>query len=162
MPSTFSALFPPPPVFTEKDLSSLTGKVFIVTGAASGVGFELAKILYGAGGTVYVAARSASRCEGAISKIKSQLGGRKSAGKLERMIVDLADLGTIKGAVDEFLRRETRLDGLIHNAGVMTPPAGSKSKQVRRDLVGVVECRWLTEMYRDMTWRLRRIAWRPT
>lgn len=48
------------------------------------------------------------------------------------MVVDLADLGTVKGAVDEFLGREDRLDVLVHNAGVMTPPAGSKDKLVRR------------------------------
>jgi len=49
---------------------------------------------------------------------------------LESMVVDLADLGTVKGAVDEFLGRESRLDVLVHNAGVMQPPAGSKDKQV--------------------------------
>ncbi|KAH6705287.1 putative short-chain dehydrogenase [Leptodontidium sp. 2 PMI_412] len=128
MPSTFSAMFPPAPTFTEKDLPSLTGKVYIVTGAASGVGFELAKILYLAGGTVYIAARSTTRCEGAIDKIKTQTSDVKSSGKLESMVVDLADLRTVKGAVDGFLRRETRLDVLVHNAGVMTPPSGSKDK----------------------------------
>ena len=125
-------MFPPAPTFTDKDLPSLVGKVYIVTGAASGVGFELAKILYVAGGTVYIAARSTARCEGAIDKIKTQASGVKSAGRLESMIVDLADLRTVKGAVDEFLRRETRLDVLVNNAGVMTPPAGSKDKLVRR------------------------------
>lgn len=105
--------------------------MYIVTGAASGVGFELAKILYVAGGAVYIAARSTSRCEDAIGKIKSQTRETKSVGKLESMVVDLADLGTVKGAVDEFLQRETRLDVLVHNAGVMTPPAGSKDKSVR-------------------------------
>lgn len=69
MPSTFSAVFPPRPTFTDKDLPLLRGKVYIVTGAASGIGFELAKILYAAGGAVYIAARSTTRCEGAIEKI---------------------------------------------------------------------------------------------
>jgi retinol dehydrogenase-12 len=108
MPSISSALFPPAPTFTDKDLPSLTGKVYIVTGAASGVGFELAKILYAAGGTVYIAARSTSRCEGAIVKRKTQTKAGKSTGKLESMAVDLANLGTVKGAVDEFLRRDAR------------------------------------------------------
>lgn len=47
-----SAVFPPEPVFTDANLPSLEGKVYIVTGAASGVGLELAKILFLAGGTV--------------------------------------------------------------------------------------------------------------
>jgi len=134
MPSLFSAIFPPAPSFTDKDLPSLAGKVFIVTGAASGLGFELAKIIYVAGGTVYIAARSVSRCKGAIQKIDAQTNGRKSEGKLKSMVIDLADLETVKGAVDDFLRQETRLDVLVNNAGVMLPPAGSKDKQVRRDL----------------------------
>jgi len=132
MPSTFSALFPPAPSFTDKDLPSLAGKVFIITGAASGVGFELAKMLYSAGGTVYIAARSVSRCEGAIEKITVQTtSGKKAAGKLKPMILDLADLSTVKTAVDEFLRQETRLDVLVNNAGVMNPPMVSTGKQVR-------------------------------
>ncbi len=71
MVSLFSALFPPAPSFKEKDLPDLTGKVFVITGAASGVGFELAKMLYMAGGIVYIAARSVSRCEGAIEKLEA-------------------------------------------------------------------------------------------
>lgn len=131
MVSVFSAIFPPAPSFTEKDLPSLKGKVFIITGAASGVGFELAKMLYVAGGSVYVTARSVSRCEGAIQKIKAQTSGKKAEGILKPMVLDLADISTVKPAVDEFLRQETRLDVLVNNAGVMNTPMGSKGKQVR-------------------------------
>ena len=110
----------------------LYGFVYIVTGAASGVGFELAKFLYGAGGTVYVAARSAARCEGAIQKIlqvtKSKTKGQ--SGRLESLVIDLSDLASVKAGVEDFLRRETRLDVLMHNAAVMTPPKGSKDKHV--------------------------------
>jgi NAD(P)-dependent dehydrogenase (short-subunit alcohol dehydrogenase family) len=127
--SNFSATFPPPPTFTDKNLPSISGKVYIVTGAASGVGFELAKILYSTGGTVYIAARSTSRCQGAIEKIKKQVKGG-NRGALKSMVVDLADLATVKPAAQEFLEREKRLDVLFHNAGVMTPPAGSKDKLV--------------------------------
>ena len=44
--------------------------------------------------------------------------------------MDLADFPTIKKAVNEFLEKEDRLDILVHNAGLMTPPAGSKDKLV--------------------------------
>jgi len=131
MPSAFSTVFPPPPKFTDAHLPSLVGKVYIITGAASGVGFELSKILYAAGGTVYIAARSVSRCNGAVEKIKTELGNRKTLGRLETMVINLADLGSIKEPVEEFLRKQTRLDVLVHNAGVMTPPAGSKDVLVR-------------------------------
>jgi retinol dehydrogenase-12 len=141
--SKLSAVFPPAPTFTDANLPSQKGRVIIITGAASGVGFELAKILYLAGGTVYIAARSTSRCEGAIFKILEQTGhsgkggNGKGKGKLESMVVDLADLGAVKPAVESFLEREERLDVLIHNAGVMTPPAGSKDKLVSSHLASV-------------------------
>jgi retinol dehydrogenase-12 len=130
--SRLSAFFPPAPRFTDNSLPSLLGKVFIITGSASGVGFELAKMLYVAGGTVYIAARSTARCQGAIEKIIEQTAGkgRGKKGKLESMVVDLADLRTVKPAVESFLQREQRLDLLMHNAAVMTPPPGSKDALV--------------------------------
>lgn len=84
-------------------------------------------MLYAKGATVYIAARSEKRAMDALSKIKAEIP--KSAGTLKSMVVDLADLGTIKLAVEEFLDQEKRLDVLVHNAGVMEPPAGSKTKQ---------------------------------
>ena len=138
MPVILSQMIPPAPTFLPKDIPSLVGKVYIVTGAASGVGFELAKILYNAGGSVYVGARSTARCSDAIEKIRSssaaekQAGDGKTEGQLGSIVIDLADLSTVKGASEQFLQREGRLDGLIHNAGVMMPPAGSKDVLVRK------------------------------
>ena len=92
------------------------------------MGYELAKLLYGQGGTVYIAARSSEKVDRAIKSIKASV--RSSKGDLAPLILDLADFPTIKNAVNEFLREENRLDVLVHNAGLMTPPAGSKSKLV--------------------------------
>lgn len=85
-------------------------------------------MLYGQGGDVYVAARSSEKVNRAIETIQSSV--RSSKGHLSSMILDLADFPTIKKAVNMFLEKEDRLDVLVHNAGVMTPPAGSKSKLV--------------------------------
>lgn len=134
MPSAFSIIFPPSPTFTDANLPSLEGKVYIVTGAASGVGFELSKILYAAGGAVYIAARSVSRCAGAVEKIRAQVGKGKTVGRPESMVIDLADLSSVKRPIEEFLQKKTRLDVLMHNAGVMTPPVGSKDVLVRNSL----------------------------
>jgi NAD(P)-dependent dehydrogenase (short-subunit alcohol dehydrogenase family) len=46
------------------------------------------------------------------------------------MVLDLSDLATVKPAVEEFLKQETRLDVLFNNAAVMMPPRGSTDKQV--------------------------------
>jgi len=99
--------------------------VYIITGAASGVGLELAKILYSKNATVYIGARAEKRAQGAITAIKSEVTG--SSGTLKAYVVDLADLATIKLAVNKFNAEESRLDVLFQNAGVMTPPAGSRS-----------------------------------
>lgn len=43
--------------------------------------------------------------------------------------LDLSDLSAIKGSADAFLAKESQLHVLWHNAGVMIPPQGSKTKQ---------------------------------
>jgi len=161
MPSAISTIFPPSPTFTEANLPSLAGKVYIVTGAASGVGFELAKILYAAGGTVYIGARSVSRCTGAVEKIKAQVGKAKTPGRLENLVIDLADLKTVKKAIEEFLQKETRLDALVHNAGVMTPPTGSKDALVRNSTF-IWHCWGFGKMLRSVAdvIELRAMIWR--
>jgi retinol dehydrogenase-12 len=53
--------------------------------------------------------------------------------------VDLADLSTIKPAVEKFTAQEARLDVLFQNAAVMTPPAGSKSIDVCNPPLGAIE-----------------------
>ena len=79
-------------------------------------------------GTVYIAARSEAKVKNAIAGIKSECPS--SLGRLEPLILDLSNLLTIKPAVKKFLEKESRLDVLFHNAGVMRPPKGSTSEQV--------------------------------
>jgi retinol dehydrogenase-12 len=124
----------------------IVDEVFIVTGAASGVGFELASILYEKGAKVYVAARSADKARDAIEEIKTQ--DPHGHGQLVPLVVDLSDMTSVRSAAEHFLEQESRLDVLVNNAGVMQPPAGSKSKQVRAGSpVGFV---WLTAQGYDL------------
>lgn len=122
-----SQLFPPCPTFTETSLPTLTGHTYIITGATSGVGFELAKILYSRSATVYIAARNTSKITSSIQSIRAEFPA--SRGRLESLVVDLSDLASIAPAAKAFREREGRLDGLVLNAGVMTPPEASKTKQ---------------------------------
>ncbi|EFY97139.1 short chain dehydrogenase family protein [Metarhizium robertsii] len=122
-----SQLYPPKPLFTEFELPDLKEKVYIVTGANTGVGKELSRILYSKNARIYMAARSQEKTLSAISEIKSSLPS--STGDLIFLPLDLADLTTIASSARQFLDREPKLHVLFNNAGVMNPPKGSATKQ---------------------------------
>jgi hypothetical protein len=103
---------PPRPHFTEVQILSLAGKVYIVTGGNSGVGRELVKILYTKGSTVYVAGRTLTKIESAIKEIKAEVVATQT-GQLRSLIVDLGNLSTIVPWVSTFLAKESRLDVLL-------------------------------------------------
>ncbi|KAI8952385.1 short-chain dehydrogenase [Xylaria longipes] len=120
-------LLPGKPTYTEKDITDLSGKVYMVTGANTGIGREVARILYSKNATVWVAARNPEKGAGAIASIRE--AHPSSDGRLELLHLDLSDLSTIKTSAEAFLAREKRLDVLFNNAGVMFPPHGSKTAQ---------------------------------
>jgi NAD(P)-dependent dehydrogenase (short-subunit alcohol dehydrogenase family) len=124
----FTQFFPPKASFTEDDLPSQVGKVFIVTGGSSGVGFELSRILYRAGGTVHRMSHHEGRGLGAIATIKSTVQ-TSTSGSLHFIPLDLADLTTIYPAISKFLVAETRLDILFNNAGRASLPLDYKTVQ---------------------------------
>jgi NAD(P)-dependent dehydrogenase (short-subunit alcohol dehydrogenase family) len=124
--SQWSQFYPPRPTFSESDFGTQAGRVFIITGGYSGIGFELAKILYGLRGRVYIAGRSEEKGKQAIASIKSAI---PNGGSLEFLVLHLEDLESIKASVNEFKEKETRLDVLWNNAGVSQPPLDSTSDQ---------------------------------
>ncbi|TRX87800.1 hypothetical protein FHL15_011308 [Xylaria flabelliformis] len=127
MGSQWSQFFPPKPDFNE--IGSQDGKVFIVTGGASGIGYELTKMLYQRGGHVYIAGRSESKVQAAIKELEGATTTGTAVGKLDFLRLELDDLTSIKASVDEFKSKETKLHVLWNNAGVSRPPIGSSSKQ---------------------------------
>ncbi|KAL7916565.1 NAD(P)-binding protein [Trichoderma velutinum] len=127
MGGIITQMWPPKPAFTEQNLSDLSGKVYIVTGSNTGVGKELAQILYSKKATVYVAARSQAKGIEAIEDIRAAFP--TSTGRLEFLALDLADLDSVARSAKEFVTRESKLDVLFNNAGVMHPPQGSNTKQ---------------------------------
>ena len=101
--------------------------MYIVTGSNTGVGKEVAQILYSKHAKVYIAARSEEKANDAIKSIKGSLP--KSKGSLTFLKLDLADLSTIRKSANEFLSKESKLHVLLNNAGVMIPPVGSVTPQ---------------------------------
>ncbi|KAI1209222.1 NAD(P)-binding protein [Annulohypoxylon truncatum] len=119
--STITQFWPPRPAFTEADVSkgSQAGRVFMVTGGNAGVGYELCKILFGTGATVYMATRSEKRAEVAIKSIKASYAEPDSmTGQLKFLYLDLSDLVSVRDAARRFAREENRLDVLWNNAGI--------------------------------------------
>ncbi|KAJ7097006.1 NAD-P-binding protein [Mycena crocata] len=115
--STYSQFFPPKPKFSVDDIPDLSGQVMLVTGGNTGVGKETVKALLQHNAKVYLAARSEGKAKQAIADLKSETG--KEA---EFLQLDLADLHSVKRAAAEFNRRETKLNVLFNNGGVMDPP----------------------------------------
>ena len=93
-----------------KDLS---GKVYIVTGANSGVGLETTRQLVAQGGHVVMA------CRRPDAGAEAAEGFEGLKGTHEIMKVDLADLQSVRDFVTAFLDKHDRLDGLACNAGMV-------------------------------------------
>jgi NAD(P)-dependent dehydrogenase (short-subunit alcohol dehydrogenase family) len=96
----------------------LSGKLAIITGANSGLGFGLARRLSAAGADVVMAIRNRAKGEAAIEEIRATVPDAK----LTIKPLDLSSLASVT-ALGEQLKAEGRpIDILINNAGVMTPP----------------------------------------
>jgi NAD(P)-dependent dehydrogenase (short-subunit alcohol dehydrogenase family) len=105
--------------WTESDLGDLSGTVAIVTGANSGLGFATSRALLAAGARVVLTARSAEKAAAAKSALVEELGDLP----IETMLLDLADLESIRRFSEEFHGKHSRLDILINNAGIMMTDA---------------------------------------
>ena len=95
-----------------------SGKVAIVTGAASGLGFEVSRALAGKGAKVVMAVRDTEKGGEAVRKIVRE----HERADIEVMKLDLADLSSVRKFTDDFRKGRYRLDLLIDNAGVMAVP----------------------------------------
>ncbi|KAF2114729.1 hypothetical protein BDV96DRAFT_575805 [Lophiotrema nucula] len=125
----FQQFFPSgSPTFTEADLppGSQVGKVFIVTGANSGIGKELTKFLYGTGATIYLAGRSEERISKAIAEIESTAHSTSTKGILKSLHgLDLSDLRTVKPVFEKFAAQEKELHRIWNNAAMGCVPGSS-------------------------------------
>jgi NAD(P)-dependent dehydrogenase (short-subunit alcohol dehydrogenase family) len=109
--------------WTNDNIPDQTGKIAIVTGANSGIGFETAKALAEKRATVIMACRNPDKAQAAMAEIKKSV----PEAKLEFIPLDLSDLASIKAFARTFQEDHDRLDMLINNAGIMMPPY-SKTK----------------------------------
>ncbi|MCP5104015.1 MAG: SDR family NAD(P)-dependent oxidoreductase [bacterium] len=100
------------------NISDQSGRIAIVTGASSGIGYETARVLAHKNAEVIIAVRNLEKGNAAAAKIKE--GYKKADVKV--MKLDLARLESVRQFAENFKNGYSRLDLLINNAGVMIPP----------------------------------------
>jgi NAD(P)-dependent dehydrogenase (short-subunit alcohol dehydrogenase family) len=105
--------------WTAHDMPDLSGKVTIVTGANSGIGFEAARELAAHGAVVTLAVRDTAKGEAAADRIR----GEVAQATVEVAPLDLADLASVRDFASTWsTANPDGLDLLINNAGVMAIP----------------------------------------
>ncbi|KAI5920288.1 NAD(P)-binding protein [Camillea tinctor] len=133
--------WPPPPTFTEANIESgsLAGKVFMVTGGNAGIGYELCKILFRSGATIYMASRSKERAEAAIRSIEDSYGQTAGIGQIKFLHLDLSDIASVRNAAESFAQQESKLNVLWNNAGIGANAVkyGDKTTQGLEILIGI-------------------------
>ncbi|MEM8895257.1 MAG: oxidoreductase [Bacteroidota bacterium] len=111
--------------WTTENIPDQTGKVFLVTGANSGLGLGTSKVLASKGAKVVMTARNLQKGQAAIDEIKSDVPNAD----LDLMQLDLADLNSVKEFTAEFRSKYPQLHVLINNAGVMMPVTREQTRQ---------------------------------
>ena len=94
--------------------ADLANKVFIVTGATSGIGKVTAKELARRGAHVLLACRSQDKTLPVIDEIKRDTGNVN----IEYVALDLGDLASVRSAAVAIAARNQPIHGLINNAGL--------------------------------------------
>jgi NAD(P)-dependent dehydrogenase (short-subunit alcohol dehydrogenase family) len=105
-------------------LDDQSGRIAIVTGANSGIGFETARVLAEKGATVVMACRNLEKANPKADEIRAARPGAD----VEVMQLDLSDLRSVQRFADAFRATHSRLDLLINNAGIMVPPYGKTAQ----------------------------------
>ena len=92
----------------------MESKHIILTGATSGIGFEVAKTLYLKGHHLILGNRNKEKAE----QTKDQLLELKSGGTIDLLAIDLSSLSSIKEFAEYIIDKYPKIEVLINNAGV--------------------------------------------
>jgi NAD(P)-dependent dehydrogenase (short-subunit alcohol dehydrogenase family) len=119
--------------WTEGEVPDQAGRVAVITGANTGLGFETARVLAGRGATVVLACRDVESGKSGAARIASLVAAAAgddnskkwlAAENLRVVRLDLGSLASVRAAVEEIGAAHDGIDLLINNAGVMMPPFG--------------------------------------
>lgn len=107
-----------PERWTADDIPNQTGKIAVITGANSGLGYESAVALAAKGAHVVMACRSPKKAEQA----KADLLARVPNASVELAALDLSSLASVRAFAEGFKAKHAKLDILMNNAGLMAIP----------------------------------------
>lgn len=104
--------------WTTAAMPDLSGRTALVTGVTSGIGEHTVLELARHGAAVVLAARSEEKLRRTVDDVRRVLPGAD----LGSLVVDLADLASVRRAADQVVDSGRPLDILVNNAGVMATP----------------------------------------
>jgi NAD(P)-dependent dehydrogenase (short-subunit alcohol dehydrogenase family) len=104
--------------WTTADIPDQTGRVAVITGANTGLGYETAAALADHGAHVVLAVRNLDKGKDAAARITAQSPHAEVAVRE----LDLTSLDSIRAAAEQLRSEHERIDVLINNAGVMWTP----------------------------------------
>nr|WP_042188503.1 SDR family NAD(P)-dependent oxidoreductase [Kibdelosporangium sp. MJ126-NF4]CEL18284.1 probable oxidoreductase/Short-chain dehydrogenase [Kibdelosporangium sp. MJ126-NF4]CTQ97770.1 probable oxidoreductase/Short-chain dehydrogenase [Kibdelosporangium sp. MJ126-NF4] len=104
--------------WTAVDIPGQNGRTAVVTGANTGIGFEVANVLAARGATVVLAVRDLDKGKAAADRITTANPGAD----VRPQRLDLSSLDSVRTAADQLRADLPRIDLLVNNAGVMYTP----------------------------------------
>ena len=104
--------------FDASSVPALSGRTALVTGANSGLGFEISRVLVKKGARLLFAVRDPERGAAALARLMAETPGAE----VVPLALDLADLKSIRSMAETVASGQNRLDLLFNNAGVMAIP----------------------------------------
>ena len=116
--------------WTTANMPDLTGKVIIVTGANSGIGYEAAKEFARKGAQTILACRSMDKAQAALAELRAEVPQAQA----EIMELDLTSLASVRAFAEAFKAKYDKLDVLVNNAGIMMVPYGRTEDGFERQL----------------------------
>mmetsp|Transcript_17333 Transcript_17333/g.40397 ORF Transcript_17333/g.40397 Transcript_17333/m.40397 type:complete len:351 (-) Transcript_17333:131-1183(-) len=102
-----------------KQTLDLSRRVFMVSGANSGIGKEVTRFLASKGGTVYMVCRSRAKAE----EIREQIARETGNAKVHLLVGDMSLEADVRRCWKEFIEHagpRPRLDALVCNAGALS------------------------------------------
>ena len=107
-----------PMTWTENEVPDESGRVAIVTGSNTGLGYDTARVLAARGASVVMAVRDTAKGDAAAARIRKL----SPAADVTVHKLDLGSLASVRAAGAELAAAYPRIELLINNAGVMYPP----------------------------------------